>query len=194
MWYRAIFFLTGRTMRWQDLLMRHRSAGTNAERVPFFSQSLERTNMHTIHLPHPVLAPAAAAMETALHFGLVDEYELQSYRVEPIALGFALIGRYGDDLRSSPAAAYMCWDDAHYIATIDPDSHYIDVWDVSANAVCIRAGHTDLADMMLPVHRTTRQAYKPDMGRIRTVMSDTIFEALEVREKQSRDIEREMRA
>jgi len=150
--------------------------------------------MQTIHLPHPVIAPAVASMETALHFGLVDEYELQSYRVEPIALGFALIGRYGDDLRSSPAAAYMCWDDAHYIATIDHEAHLIDVWDVSANALCARVGRCDLADLMVPVHRTTRQAYKPDMGRLRTVMSDTIFEAIEVREKQRRDIEKEMRA
>lgn len=150
--------------------------------------------MQTIHLPHPVLAPAVAAMETAIHFELVDPVEQQSYCIEPVGTGFALIGPYGTDLRAAPAAAYMCWDDVHYIATIDPDSHCIDVWDVSANAVCIRAGHTDLADMMLPVHRTTRQAYKPDMGRLRTVMSDTIFEALEVREKQSRDIEREMRA
>lgn len=144
--------------------------------------------MQTIHLPHPVIANAASAMETAIHFELVDPVEMQSYAIEPIALGFALICRHGDDLRSAPAAAYMCWDDAHYIATIDHESHLIDVWDVSANAICARVGRDDLAATMLPVLRASRTAHKPDIARIRTVMSDTVFEALELRAAQYNEV------
>lgn len=161
---------------------------------PLFNSNSERTHMTTIHLPHPVLAPAAAAMETALHFELVDPVEQQSYCIEPIGTGFALIGQHGADLRVSPDAAYMSWDDACFFARVDREDHYVDVYELSANEMCRRCGHDELADLMIPVHRTSRQAYKPDIGRLRTILSDTIFEALEVREKQSRDIEREMRA
>lgn len=144
--------------------------------------------MTTIHLPHPVLAPAMAAMETALHFGLVDPVELQSYAIEPIALGFAMIGHHGDDLRAAPAAAYISWDDAHYIAIVDSESHLVDVFDVTANAICKRVGRTDLADMMIPVMRAARSAHRPDSALLGHILRDTVFDVLELRAAMSKEV------
>lgn len=180
-------------MRWQDLHMRHRSAARNAERVPFLSPNLERTNMHTIHLPHPVLAPAAAAMETAIHFELVDTVEMQSYCIEPVAEGLAMIGRYGDDLRRSPSAAFVTWDGASYLAIDYPDEQMIHIVDVTTNLVCKSIGDDDTAAIMTPIHRGSRASYRPDMHEMRRYLLDTVFETAAMRQKRHAALVEEMR-
>lgn len=163
---------------WQDLPIGQKRR-TFAERVPNLPKHGTH-DMTTIHLPHPVLAPAAVAIETALHFEIIDTIEMQSYAIQPIALGFATIGRHGDDLRAAPAAAYIEWDDAHYLAVIDAENHLVDVWDVTANAICERVGRKDLASAMFPVLRAARAAHRPDAAKLGHILRDTVFDVLEL--------------
>lgn len=163
---------------WQDLPIGQKRR-TFAERVPNLPKHGTH-DMTTIHLPHPVLAHAAAAMETAMHFELVD-IELQSYCIQPVATGFALIGRHGEDLRASPAAAYISWDDAHYIGVVHDEIQLVYIYDVTTNIVCSRIGDHDTASVMSPILRGSRTAYKPTGSQLGAFLRDTVFETEEMR-------------
>jgi hypothetical protein len=147
--------------------------------------------MSHIALPHPVIAPAAAAMETLLQFELVDA-EMQSYCIEPIAAGFALIGHHGDILRVAPRAAYIEWDDAHYIAVCEDDIQLVYIYDVTTNIVLSRVGDGETAAVMNPVLRGIRTAYKPTGLQLGAWLRDTVFEVLEMREKRNEALVAEM--
>lgn len=149
--------------------------------------------MQTIKLPHPVLAPAAAAMETAIHFELVDPVEMQSYCIEPVAEGLAMIGRYGDDLRTYPTAAYVAWDDAHYLAIVYEEEQMVHILDVTTNIVCKRIGDEATAAIMVPIHRSSRASYQPDMHEMRRYLLDTVFETAAMRQKRHAALVEEMR-
>lgn len=160
---------------------------------PLFNSNSERTHMNTIHLPHPVIAPAMAAMETALHFEIIDPIEMQSYCIEPIGTGFALIGPYGTDLRAAPAAAFVTWDGASYLAIDYPDEQMIHIIDVTTNLVCKSIGDEETASIMIPVHRGSRASYRPDMHEMRRYLLDTVFETAAMRQKRHAALVEEMR-
>lgn len=143
--------------------------------------------MSHIALQLPVISPAAAAIETLLHFGLIDP-EMQSYCVEAIAHGFSLIGHHGDNLRVNPRAAYIAWDDAHYIAVAEDDLQLVYVYDVTTNLVLDRIGDNDTASLMQPVLRGIRTAYKPTGLQLGAWLRDTVFETLEMREKRNTEL------
>lgn len=159
--------------------------------------------MGKVQLPHPVIAPAAMAMETMIHFQrlspmpshfLPEPEEMQSYCVEPIASCFAAIGRHGDNLRTNPSVAYMSWDDAHYIAVAHDEIGLVYIWDVTTNIICRRTGDDQTADIMAPVLRGGRTAYRPTISELGRFLRDTVFETNEMREARNAALIAEMDA
>lgn len=147
--------------------------------------------MDKVQIPNPVIAAAAAAIETLLHFELIDP-DMQSYCVEAIATGFALIGHHGDNLRASPRAAYISWDDAHYIAVAEDDIQLVYIYDVTTNIVLDRIGDDETAAVMVPVLRGVRTSYKPTGLQLGAWLRDTVFETMEMREKRNCELCKEM--
>lgn len=143
--------------------------------------------MSHIALQHLVISQAAAAIETLLHFELIDP-EMQSYCVEAIATGFALVGHHGDNLRVSPKAAYVSWDDAHYVAVAEDDLQLVYIYDVTTNIILGRVGDEETAAVMNPVLRGVRTAYKPTGLQLGAWLRDTVFETLEMREKRNTEL------
>lgn len=147
-----------------------------------------------IQLPHQVIALAAAAMETAIHFELVDVLEAQSYCVDPVASGFAVIGRHGEDVRKRPFAAFICWDGASYIAIDYPEEQMVHILDVTTNIQCKSNGDEDTAALMIPVHRGSRTSYRPDMKELRGYLLDAVFETADMRQKRNEALIEQMDA
>jgi hypothetical protein len=141
--------------------------------------------MDKVQLPHPVIAMAATAMETAIHFELVDPIEMQSYCIDPIADGMSMIGNHGIDLRKFPAAAFVTWDGASYLAISYPDEQMVHVVDVTTNLTCKSIGDEETSKIMVPVHRGSRTCYRPDMREMRKFLIDTVFDVIDMRQRRT---------